>query len=119
MKTLSLMIDTSTMVLQGEDAQSSPQKLSYNMIRNICMNWSMDEQAKRRGMSEEDRRLYYKLCDDIEEAVETGAETVELEDDRYGFLKKCCKAPSFPSALQRKVDENIWAAAETNHKKEK
>lgn len=64
--------------------------------------------AQKGGLTEGDRRLWYKALDKIQAAVKENKEAVNLEDDEFGFLRKVKAAVMLaPSLLNRKVEALI------------
>ena len=103
MKTLSLDLKIDKLVLDEESGKKNSKQLMADVIKNVCLGWSNSE--KVRGMGEEDRRLYYKVCDELEEAVAGDKMEVQLDDDRMGFIKKCFREARFvPNELLRRVE---------------
>ena len=106
MKMLSIKIEIEGLKLNDEDKSKSPIELTTLVIKNIILSWASSGQ--RRGLSEEDRRRFYKITDVFEKAVKDGAETVELEDDWMGFIRKCKRESEImPNDLVRRVEDLI------------
>lgn len=103
MKTLTLNFDKSNLLLSADDSARSSIELSTLIIKNVIV-----ASGKSGGLSEEDRRKYYKISDIFELAVKDGLAEVSLEDDWFGLIKKCFRdTPLSPSNLLRKIEENI------------
>lgn len=102
MKTLKLVIDLEGLNLEEK---KSPQETVVNVIKNIILNWAANE--KKRGMNDEERRKYYKICDALEAAVKEGKEAVELEDDWMGMIREARKSGLMPNNLLRRVEALI------------
>jgi hypothetical protein len=103
MKTLKLAISKEGLNLD-EEKDKTPIELSTNIIKNVVLLWG----NQQRGLSEEDRRLYYKISDAFDKAVKDNLEEIELEDQWIGFIRKCFKeAKLIPDNLLRRVEELI------------
>lgn len=109
MKLLSLKLSTEGLNLRdAEVADLSGAELAVRVIKNIILSYAQ----KQRGLGEEERRKFYKLSDALEAAVESKKDSVELEDDWFGFLKKCKTDCSLmPDTLLRRVEELIEAVS--------
>ena len=106
MKTLGLSFDKEGMELGAEDKKKTSEEMTVDAIKVVCMAWA----NTKRGMTEIDRRLYYKVCDDLELALKEKKTEVELEDNRMGFIRKCFReAMLMPNILLRKVEDLIEA----------
>ena len=107
MKLLSLKVDLDGLNLRDAEVKDmTSQELMVRVIKNIILSYGQ----KQRGLGEEERRKFYKLSDALEKAAEEKKEEVELEDDWFGFLKKCKRESTlFPDSLLRKVEEAIDA----------
>jgi len=106
MKLLSLDLNIEGLTLDAETQKISNIELATRVIKNIILSYAQNQ----RGLSEEERRKTYKIYDVLEEAVKEKKTTVEMEDDWFGFLKKCkleCKL--FPDTALRRVEELIEA----------
>lgn len=106
MKTLSIALKIEGIKLDKQDENKSPGELATIVMKNIILSWASS--GNRRGLSEEDRRRYYKISDAFEKALREGLTDVELEDDWFGFLKKCKReAELVPNDFVRRVEELI------------
>jgi len=104
MKELSLKIDMTGLKLSGDDKSKTPVELVSIVIQNIVLSWA----ASKRGLSESDRRKFYKIVDLLEKAVEEKLESIELEDSWWGFLRKCKREGTMmPDKLLRRVETLI------------
>lgn len=105
MKTLSLKISTEGLKLNPEDSKMSTAELVAMVIKNVMLGWG---QQQPKGMQEEDRRLFYKICDALEKAVKDKVEAIDLEDTWMGFIRKCKKEIGMnPNELIRRIEELI------------
>ena len=94
--------DLSDLELSKEDEAKSPQEITSLVLRNIVLNYASIKQ----GLQENDRRKFYKICDVFDVAIKDKLETIELEDDWMGFLRKCRKEGTMmPTKLLRKIEE--------------
>ena len=114
MKILNLNLDIKDVNLSPEDINKSNQEVMITVLKNVCVAWS----GQKKGMKEDDRRVYYKLCDDLEKAVNEKKKEVNLEDRRIDFLCKCFKEGIFtPNTLLQRVEELVWQVKDLNSKK--
>ena len=85
------------------------QQVTYNIIRNIIMTYAQE----KRGLQEEERRLYYKICDAFEKLLKNKGngkmpEEIKLEDNWMGFIRKCKKEVRMnPDMALQRVEELI------------
>jgi len=116
MKKLKIVFDLEDIkIANNEKGDEIPiQEITYNVIRNIVLNYSQ----KNRGLNEEERRKYYKICEVFEKILKAlGSEKLEydksyydevkLEDDWFGFIKKCKRETMNPDKVLQKVEELI------------
>ena len=102
MKTLNLGISLEGLNLDAETVKLSATEIATKVIKNVIVAYG---QAQR-GLSEEERRLFYKVSDALEAAKD--ATEVALEDTWFGFVKKCFKdSRLMPDLLLRRVEEKI------------
>lgn len=106
MKTLELKLNLEVLKLSDDDKKQTVQKIINNVVQNVILGYGQQQ----RGFDEKERRQYYKIADSLEEAEKTNAETVLLEDDQAGFLKKCFKETKLmPNNLLRQVEDLVLA----------
>jgi len=106
MKVLNLKIDLQDLKLSEEEKKKNPVEISTSVIKNVIIGAA---QASR-GMSEEDRRLYYKLCDSFDKAIAENQEAVEIDDSWANFIKKGFKeAKLIPNDLLKKIEDLVAA----------
>lgn len=104
MKTLELKLNTEQLNLTEEDKKQTVQQTINNVIQNVILG---SAQAQR-GFDEKERRQYYKIADALELAVKENKETVDLEDDQAGFLKKCFRESKLmPNKLLRQIEDLV------------
>ena len=110
MKTLKIVFDKENLDLTEESKELTVQQMSYNMIQNLVMAYAQN----KKGLSEVERRLYYKVCDVFDKALQPTnngqslPEKIKLEDEWMGFIRKCKKETLLlPNKVFRKVEENI------------
>jgi hypothetical protein len=111
MKTLKLGIDIKGIEkeLKGTPEEKLPGRdICIMVIKNIVMNWA---QTTQRGLTEEERRIYYKISDAFDKAIAEKLDSIEIEDNHMGLIRKAFREGKFtPSPLLRRVEE---ALAET------
>lgn len=104
MKTLSLKLNIEGLKLNDEDSGKSPAGLMCLLIKNLILGWG----SQNRGLSEDDRRKFYKISDAFDTAIKENAETIDLEDDWMGLIRKAKRdAQLIPNDLLRRVEELI------------
>ena len=107
MKTLNLKITTEDLILNEADKQKNPVELVTNTIKNVIIAWGAQKQG---GLSEEDRRKYYKISDIFDEVVKKNLESVDIEDDWMGLIRKCFGGFLIPTNLLRQVEKLVQEA---------
>jgi len=106
MKILSLKLDLSNVTLGEEEKKSTPQQLASVIFKNLILGWA----NQNKGLKEEDRRKFYKIGDAFDKAIKEEKDSVELEDDWFGFLKKCkSEVQIMPNNLIRAAEDLINA----------
>ena len=104
MKELKLALDVEKLKLNEEDKKQSVQKIINNVIQNVILGYGQQQ----RGFDEKERRQYYKIADALDTAEKDNAETVSLEDDQMGFLKKCFRESKLmPNTLLRQIEDLV------------
>lgn len=107
MKTLKLVLDIKEkgIELPKEHEGKPANKIVTEIIKNICLM-----SGGPRGLTEADRLLFYKVSDAFAVAVKEKAESVKLEDEWMGFIRKCKREATFtPDLLSRRIEELIDA----------
>ncbi len=104
MKTLKIIVSKDGLEL-GPLEPLSPQELVVKIVKNAILIAA--GQAPGRGLGEEDRRKYYKICDVFDTGIKTSAETVQLEDDWFKLIETSFKAKFVPDNLFRRVEDLI------------
>lgn len=108
MKTLKIVVDTTNLQLSPEELAKSTQAAVIEGFKSIILNYG--NQSQRRGLTEEERRLFYKMLDIFDAAIKSNAESVELEDTQFGFLKKAKREVTLtPNLFTRRVEELVDA----------
>ena len=98
------MFDREDLKLTKELQEKTSQEITCMVIKNIVLSHA----AATRGLNEEERRLFYKICDVFDKAIEGKAEEVELEDNYFGFIKKCKRETSLmPDKILQAVEKLI------------
>lgn len=106
MKTLNLVFDKTGWQPAKEDKDKSIPEVSKIVIENIVYTYA----TQQGGFQEPERRQWYKVLDALEKALKAGQEAVELEDDAFGFLRKCVTGVKVaPNDLIRKIDGLVMA----------
>lgn len=109
MKTLELKLDLEKLNLGEEDKKQSVQKIISNVIQNVILGYG---QAQR-GLDEKERRQYYKIADALELAEKENRVTIELEDEWFGFMKKCFRESKLmPNNLLRQIEDLVLGKRE-------
>jgi len=106
MKKLNLVIDLEGI---GKDDKRTPQEVAITIIENIMLNYG--EQQKPTGLSEVERRLFYKITDVFAVARKDKLESVDLDDDWLNFIRKCFRVNLMPNKVLQKVERLIELAA--------
>lgn len=105
MKTLGMVISLEGLNFPPEEKRI-PQEFVCTVIKNCILLAA--QQTQQRGLAEENRRKYYKICDLLDKAVVDKAETVELEDDWMGLIRKSFHEINInPDGVWRKVEEKV------------
>jgi hypothetical protein len=105
MKTLELVISLEGLNLNEVDSKKTSQELVMAVIKNLMLGWGSQQQ---KGFNEEERRKFYKISDAFEKAIKDKAETIELEDDWFGFIRKCKREVGIlPNDLIRRIEDLI------------
>lgn len=79
MKTLPLNLDLDGIVLDEKSKTLSPKQILLNVIENVVLEF---------GFNKSDRRKAYNFLNLIEAAVNEDKESIDLEDDHWGMIKK-------------------------------
>lgn len=102
MKKLNLALNIEGLSKGPGEEDKSPIEICVQVIKNIVLN------GNSKGLSEEDRRRFYKLIDVFDKAIKENLQEVELEDDWLGFIKRSKREAKFiPSDLTRRVEQLI------------
>uniref|UniRef100_A0A6M3JRJ0 Uncharacterized protein n=1 Tax=viral metagenome TaxID=1070528 RepID=A0A6M3JRJ0_9ZZZZ len=104
MKELSIVIDVKDLKLGEEEAKMLPQELFSNIVNHVLLQYA--QQFK--GLIKSERKQVYEIDTTLSKAVTDKVEKIELEDNTFGFLRKCFReAKLTPNHLLKKVEENI------------
>lgn len=102
MKTLNLKIDLSTLNISDEEKKKNSVEIVVNIIKSVILAYA----TQSKGFSEEERRIYYKICDAFDLVIKEGKEETILDDNYAIFIKKAFKDTKLmPGDLLRKVEE--------------
>ena len=109
MKTLELKLNLESLNLGEEDKKQSVQKIIGNVIQNVILGYGQTQ----RGLDEKERRQYYKIADALELAEKENKSTIELEDEWFGFMKKCFRESKLmPNTLLRQIEDLVLGQRE-------
>jgi len=99
------MIVTLDNIELNEDLKNEKiQKLVANVIHNIVFQYS----SQSKGMSLEERKVYYTLSDKLDEAITESLVVIDLDDNEARLLKKWFRdVKTSPSNLLRKIEDNL------------
>jgi hypothetical protein len=101
-KILSLEIEKEGLELPPPDKEKTAQELVSIVIHNIMYNYS------KNGVKRQERKQYYKIVDLLEKATKAKQNSVELDDELVGFLRRCQnEALMAPNRLLQRVEELI------------
>jgi hypothetical protein len=105
MKLLNLTIDLVTsQELTAEEKKQSPRDIAITVIKNVVLTYGL--QVK--GLGEDERRVYYKICDVFDKAQQDQVDIVELEDSFAEFIKKVFKESKLmPTDVLKQIENNI------------
>jgi hypothetical protein len=104
MKTLNLNANFSSLNLTEEDKKRNPVEIVSQVIENVILGYA----SQVRGLDEKERRQYYKICDAFEKVKINKAETIELDDEYIGFIRKCFRESKLiPNPLLKQVEKLI------------
>jgi hypothetical protein len=104
-KKINIAISLEGLVLVGEDKGKTSPKIFCDMVKNIILMAA--SQKQQAGLGEDDRRVYYKICDKFDAAIKSGAIEIEFEDAEYKMIKDAKKIHCNPNDLFRRVEEAI------------
>jgi len=101
-KILSLVFEKEGLELSPPDKEKTTQELVSIVIHNIMYNFS------KGGIKRSDRKQYYRIVDLLDKATKSKEDSVELDDDLVGFLRRCQnEALMAPNRLLQRVEELI------------
>lgn len=102
MKTLELKLDIEKLFLAEEDKKKPANVIVTEVIKTVIIGYSQ----QNKGLNQPERKQYYKLVDSLDKAITDKQESVELEDNEFGFIKKCFSESKLtPNNLLRQVEE--------------
>ena len=105
-KTLQLNIDIANLPMNEEDKKLSPIEICARVIGNIMVSYSQQV----RGLAKAERKQYYKLSQQLADAIKNNQESIEIDDKDVGFLRLCFRETKLtPNDLLEKVEEIIDA----------
>jgi hypothetical protein len=107
-RTLNLKLNLEGIDLGKDDKRTGPE-VTMAMIENIVLAFA--NQKQRGGLTEQERRLFYKISDVFEKARVDKSETVELDDDWLGFIRKCFRESTLmPNRLLQRLEDELAKA---------
>ncbi len=109
MKVLRIKLDLTDVKLDESAKKLSSQAIFKNLFKSYCNGWANQAKQGEFRMTLEDKHLIYKIWDDLDKAIKEDAETVSLEDDRFGFMRRVVRevVAIAPDDLTRKFEEAI------------
>lgn len=103
MRKLNIDISLEGLNLSPEDKKQTAGQIFGKMVEGIILSYGQSKQ----GLQEKERRQYYKIMDVIDE-IKPEDKEIQLEDDLFGFLKKCkADTKMQPNNLLRRVEKKI------------
>lgn len=107
-KKLSLVVDLTGIDLGDKAKDTAVERIVANVIENIMHTYSQ----LKRGLTEPERKQFYRVQNALEKAVKEEAKEVELANEDFGFIRKCKReALLTPNELLQRVEELIDACA--------
>lgn len=89
------------MKIGAEEKQKNTVEISTTIIKNVIVAVA---QANK-GFNEDERRIYYKICDAFEKALAEKLESIQIDDNWASFIRKNFKeAKLTPNDLLKKVE---------------
>lgn len=107
MKRLNLIIEKEGLNLK--EPKKTPNQLTVEVIKNACKGYGL----QKGGFKKKERKLFYKVCDDLDNALDK--DSLELEDNRAEFIQKAFDEIKLnPNELIRRVEINVEQIEEVN-----
>ena len=105
MKKLILGVDITGLRFTDENIKNkTPVELMTDTIENVILSYAMQLQ----GLTEKDRRIYYKVHDIFTDAIKQSLTEVQLDDEYIGFIRKCFRETKLmPTLLLERVEKRI------------
>lgn len=104
MKELNLNVDFSAILMNEEDKKLSSRQIMTMIIRNILNAYI----TQLKGLLYNERKLVYSIQDKLKEVDDTKKDTIEFEDNEFGFIKRSFRETKLtPNDLLRKMEEII------------
>lgn len=102
MKILSLKIDSEKLKLTKEDKERPMAEIVTQVIENIILTYA--QQA--RGFDEKERKQYYRISEAFDKAKAEKKDSVDLDDEYIGFIRKCFRESKLmPNELLKQIEE--------------
>lgn len=92
----------------GDDKEKGKEINPIEIASTVCKNIMFSYAQNQRGLTGEERRQYYRICEALDGAIKNNNYEVQLEDSDAGFLRKCkreCKM--LPSDVLKRVEDLI------------
>jgi len=103
MKTLNLKIEVEDVF---KDTKEKPN--ITETFTNVILNSMLQFSQQKRGFTKKERIQYYRISKEFDKAVKESKESIEIDDELFGFIRKCFNDGSFtPNTLLERVEKNI------------
>jgi hypothetical protein len=104
MKTLDLNVSLEGMEIDEDSKKIGAAGLASQVIKNIMYFFARGIG----GLNATERKQFHRISDVVDKAVKEGNLSVELEDEDFGFLKKCKNnVKMVPSELLNRIEQKI------------
>jgi hypothetical protein len=101
MKTLEIKLNREVLTLGENEANKTDIEFFAIVVENVVLAYGQQQ----RGFDEKERRQFYKILDTFETAKKAGSNTIQLEDDWVGFIKKCFRETKLmPNKLLEQIE---------------
>lgn len=102
MKKLPMCLDLTGIKIDEESKQKTSHEIFANVVEQMMVGYINQQQ----GAQEQDRALFYDVRRAVRKAAAEQAESVELEDAWWGFLKRVRRDGKFiPNDLLERVED--------------
>lgn len=109
MKTIKINIDVTGLKMAEEDKGVPGQELFKRIFKHYCLLWAQQwKQGEPVRMTEDDRHLCYKIWDALDNGIKESLDSIDLEDNQMGFMKKVKREVlNIPNELTRKFEDAV------------